>query len=221
MTTPPLAVVFDMDGLLLDSERLARECFIQACADVGWDADIPAYDRCVGSTSEATERILRDACGREFPYTEMSARWGERYDAHVNHHPVAVKPGARELLDRLERLDIPRALAPSTRRSTAQRKLQLAGLADYFLHMVCGGETERGKPHPDPYLAATGHLLQEPGQCWALEDSDNGVRAAHAAGLRVFQVPDLVQPDATVRALGHPVLRSLFEVLDLLDDRRG
>lgn len=217
MTTPPLAVVFDMDGLLLDSERLARECFIQACADVGWDADIPAYDRCVGSTSEATERILRDACGREFPYTEMSARWGERYDAHVNHHPVAVKPGARELLDRLERLDIPRALATSTRRSTAQRKLQLAGLADYFLHMVCGGETERGKPHPDPYLEATGRLLREPEQCWALEDSDNGVLAAHAAGLMVFQVPDLISPQAHVRALGHRVVDSLFDVLALLE----
>ena len=217
MLIRPQAVVFDMDGLLLDSERLARECFLLACADIGWTADTAAYDRCVGSTSETTERILREACGPDFPYAEMNACWAERYDAHINHHPVAVKPGAHELLDHLERLDIPRALATSTRRSTALRKLQLAGLTDYFLHMVCGGETERGKPHPDPYLEATQRLQREPGQCWALEDSDNGVRAAHAAGLTVFQIPDLISPDGSVRALGHRVVESLFDVLILLE----
>ncbi|MCB1683806.1 MAG: HAD family phosphatase [Pseudomonadales bacterium] len=207
-----------MDGLLLDSERLARDCFLQACADVGWPADLAAYDLCVGGTYESTERILIAAYGPDFPYARLSECWGAHYEAYIQTRPVAVKAGARELLDHLADLGIPRALATSTRRATALQKLRLAGLEDYFSHLVCGGETPRGKPHPDPYLEATRRLSHPPGQCWALEDSNNGVRAAHAAGLRVFQVPDLVQPDPQVAALGHQVVGSLFEVLELLLD---
>lgn len=205
-----------MDGLLLDSERLARATFITACRGNGWEPDLAVYDLCVGSTYQATERILKAGFGSEFPFQAISERWDALYEEHILHQPVDVKSGALELLRRLDELGIPRALATSTRRRTAMTKLRNAGLDGFFAALVCGDETARGKPHPDPYLEAAGRLGLDPGQCWALEDSNNRVRAAQAAGCRVFQIPDLVAPSAEVRALGHQVVGSLFDVLDML-----
>ncbi len=210
-----------MDGLLLDSERLARDMFVSACLEVGWEPDLEIYDLCVGATYEGTERILKAEFGSDFPFEAVQKRWNALYEERVLHRPVDVKAGALELLLRLDELDIPRALATSTKRPIAVAKLRNADLDEYFDQLICGGETARGKPHPDPYVEAVASLLLEPGQCWALEDSNNGVRAAHAAGLRVFQVPDLVPPSDEVRALGHLVVDSLFEVLDLLESERG
>jgi len=206
-----------MDGLLLDSERLARDTFVRACAEVGWDPDLAVYDLCVGSTSEGTEQILKAHFGPRFPFAAVSERWGTLYEARVLREPIEVKRGALELLQRLDALGIPRALATSTRRGVATVKLRNAALFEHFALLVCGGETLRGKPYPDPYLQAAARLQVQPDQCWALEDSDNGVRAAHAAGLRVFQVPDLVPPSEAVRALGHVVVDSLLDVVGLLE----
>ena len=205
-----------MDGLLLDTERLAMETFLAACAEFGWEPDVAGYKRCIGTTYEGTERILKEVFGADFPYAQISLRWGELYESWVRHRPVAVKPGAPELLQRLAELGIPCALATSTRRELTVAKLHHAELAGHFAHLVCGGESARGKPHPDPYLQAVAGIGKQPQRCWALEDSNHGVRAAHAAGLRVFQVPDLVTPSDEVRALGHPIVESLFEILQHL-----
>lgn len=209
-----------MDGLLLDSERLAMEAFVRACADHGWRAELDVYARCIGSTYETTERILRDHFGPDFPYADIDVSWSNHYHARLAQAPVPVKPGALDLLEHLSASGVPLALATSTRRSTAEAKLTGAGLLEYFQHRVCGGETARGKPHPDPYLAAAGGLGLDPARCLALEDSENGVRSAHAAGCLVIQVPDLVPPGPELEALGHLILTSLTEVLPLLTSDR-
>lgn len=214
----PSAVVFDLDGLLLDSERLARGCFVKACRSSEWEPDMGVYNLCVGTTYEATEHILKDGFGSEFPFDQVSELWGKLYLDHALHRPIKVKLGALELLIRLQTLGIPCALATSTQRSTALATLGHAGLEGYFAHLVCGGETARGKPHPDPYVEATERLIMSPASCWALEDSDNGVRAAHGAGLEVFQIPDLLEPSAEVRELGHHILDDLTQVVALLDE---
>lgn len=208
-----------MDGLLLDSERLARDAFAQACEQSGWQADMTAYMRCIGSTYETTQRILLEAYGSDFPYADVERRWSEIYHRRIHTKPIALMPGVMALLDHLHAGEIPLALATSTRRPTAEVKLEQAGLADYFCHTVCGGETPRGKPHPDPYLAAAGCLQLAPEQCWAIEDSENGVRAALAAGCQVIQVPDLVIPGAEMRALGHVIVSSLLDVLGWLEEK--
>lgn len=214
MTTPPAAVVFDMDGLLLDSERLARDAFVEACRDVGVSVDDDTYARCIGSNSEATGRILSEALGSAARFEVLRDRWEGLYHARVTTAAVPRKPGAGELLAALAHYGVPCALATSTARPTATTKLERAGLITSFTCMICGGETDRGKPHPDPYLAAVTALGTPPASSWALEDSENGVRAAHAAGLTVIQVPDLVPPSETLLALGHRVAVDLFEVLD-------
>lgn len=216
MLSRPRAVVFDMDGLLLDSERLALEAFHTACACFGWEPDLAVYRRCVGSTYEATERLLTPLLPSGLLYTTFDARWSEAYAELLDAGALAVKPGALELLDALAERGIPRALATSTRRAVAEHKLALTGLADYLPLRVCGGETQRGKPDPDPYLAALRLLGATAAGTWACEDSDHGVLAAHAAGLYVIQVPDLLEPGDAVRDLGHLVLDDLHAVLEHL-----
>ncbi len=207
-----------MDGTLLESEKLTRACFIEACADLGWvDLDMSVYDRVVGGTYEATGRILRAGYGPAFPLDAVQERWSEIYHAHIDARPVDLKPGVETLLLKLQDLDVPMALATSSHRGTTEKKLSMAGLIGYFDFLVCGGETSQGKPHPAPYLHATSRLGQSAGVCWAVEDSDNGVRSAVAAGLKVIQIPDEMTPSDEVRALGHEIVETAEVLIRWLD----
>ena len=205
-----------MDGLLLDSERVARECFVAACRACDWEPDLAVYDLCVGSTYSATEQILCGNFGARFPWDAVRERWDALYHARVLHQPIDVKPGAVDLLEFLSGHGVRMALATSTRRETTVTKLDNANLSGHFEHLVCGGETARGKPYADPYLEAVQRLGLTSDVCWACEDSENGVRAAIAAGLTVFQVPDLVAPSDAIKRLGHDILRSLDELVVVL-----
>ena len=199
-----------MDGTLLESERLARACFIQACADLGWhDLDMGVYDDCVGSTHEATRQRLLQGFGQNFPVDGLEKRWSEHYHSHINSTPLEIKPGAQALLATLSDAQIPVALATSSFRDTAIIKLTHTNLLSFFAVLVCGGEASQGKPHPAPYQLAVEQLQCEAQQCWAVEDSDNGTLSAHRAGLQVVQIPDELEPSQSVRDLGHPILASM------------
>ncbi len=217
MTKPfaPQAIVFDMDGLLLDTERIALATFEDACRAQGLDVAREVYERCIGTSMKGTREILGSALGYDV-YDRLSHEWFARYGARVSTQAVDVKDGGREILELTRSLRIPVALATSTATELARTKLRLAGLLDFFATIVGGDVVANAKPHPEPYLTAAARLGHAPNRCWAIEDSDNGVRAAHAAGLFVFQVPDLVQPAADVRGIGHPVVLSLHEVASLL-----
>jgi HAD superfamily hydrolase (TIGR01509 family) len=206
-----------MDGTLLDTERLTRRYFLQACEEAGWEVDTAVYDRCVGTTWDVTKRIMLEGFGRDFPMQAISERWLGNYHMHVENKPVDVKPGIRELLLHLSKVGVPLAVVTSTRRPVTERKLGLACLDQYFALTVCGGETHRGKPNPDPYLKATRDLGVAPQDAWAIEDSDNGVLAAHRAGLTVFQIPDELTPSDEVRALGHAILESAQQLFERIN----
>ncbi len=208
----PAGILFDMDGLLLDSERLARDAFVRACEDHGYEADLVAYLECIGSTYDQTRERLMAAYGQDFPYQAIDERWRHHYHARLAEGPVPLKDGAQALLAHLTTREVPMALVTSTRRATAEQKLEATGLIRFFDSLICGGETERGKPHPDPYLAGAARLELEPTDCWALEDSANGVRAAVSAGCMVYQVPDLVAPTTEIEQLGHQIVGTLHDV---------
>lgn len=216
----PRAVVFDMDGLLLDSERICMAIFADVCTQHGFAFDRVAYGRCIGTNREGTRRVLLDGYGAEFPYQDIEDEWMSRYEARVLAEPVPVKTGVMAVLDCLRERQIPIALATSTQALVARRKLELAGLDGYFEIRVTSDQVSRGKPDPETYLEALRRLGRAAEDCWALEDSDNGVRAAHRAGMRVVQIPDLIEPAPEVRALGHAVVDSMLDVLALLDDHK-
>ncbi len=208
----PDAVVFDMDGLLLDTERIALRAFKAACSEVGVVVDEAVYRRCIGTNPAATERILREGLGPEFPLARVHALWDEKYAAAALGEPVPLKPGATELLVWLAGRGTAMAVATSTVHRLAKAKLAKAGMLEHFEFVVAGDQVSHGKPDPEIYATATRRLGFNADRCLALEDSDNGVRSAHGAGLRVIQVPDMVPPSDEVRSFGHPIMASLSEV---------
>jgi len=206
------AVVFDMDGLLLDSERIAYDIGRQVSLDLGipWTHEVAM--QLIGRNSREHEALLKGAFGPDYPLDVHQAEFGRRYEAVIEAGTIPLKPGVHELFDALDTLRLPRAVATSTRRSRALPKLDAVGLLARVDLVVAGDEVSRGKPAPDIFLAAAERLGEPAAQCLALEDSNAGVRAAHAAGMQVVMVPDLLQPAEDVRDAGITVVASLLDI---------
>lgn len=216
----PTAILFDMDGLMLDSERVYREAWFAAGEEYRIVMDDPTFQRFLGRTSADALVLLREIYGAEFAAVEFMARGGELADTRFAPHGMPHKPGLDTLLDFLEAHQIPRGIATSTRRKGALQSL--GGLEHRFHALTTGDEVERGKPAPDIYLLAASRLGVAPADCLVLEDSAAGVRAGHAAGMQVIMVPDLVPASEETRALATAVLDSLTEVQRWLEAaRRG
>lgn len=218
MTHPPEAVVFDMDGLLLDTERQALEGFLHACRANGVSPHLPTYYRSIGTRSRDTRQLMIDGHGPGFPYDDVVTAWGDYYTANFKHRTPPVKPGAHDMLEAVRDAGLPCALATSTHDPAATERLAAVGLDGYFDVKVTGDRITRGKPDPEIYRTAAAELRVEPMRAWAVEDSANGVRAALAADYSVIQIPDLVEPDAALRALGHAILPSLEAAATVLRD---
>lgn len=210
----PAAVIFDLDGVVLDSEPIYRACWQRAAAELGYPVSDGLYARVLGRTNGDAERILSAELGESFPHGEFHARWTRYFGQVLEARPIPRKRGVNELLDFLEARRIRKALATSTERDMAMQSL--GALRRRFDVIVTGDEIERGKPAPDIFLTAAQRAGLPPDRCLAIEDSEAGVRAAHAAGMPVVLVPDLHEPDENVLGLVAGVCHSLEEVTRLL-----
>lgn len=207
------AAIFDMDGLLLDTERVCQQAFREACKSLSLPMLEDVYLGIIGCNAQGIERVIRNGYGDQLDYSQLRAEWMGRYHPIVERQAIPLKEGVRDLLDWLKRKNIPIAVATSTHKELAITKLKLAGLYDYFEQVVTGCEVCHGKPDPEIFLLAAQRLQASPENCLAFEDSSNGVRAAVTAGMQVYQVPDLVTPCSDIIALGHRITASLTEVL--------
>jgi HAD superfamily hydrolase (TIGR01509 family) len=187
----PSAVVFDMDGLLFDTEALWQEALLDAAAERGHAISEAIYKGSIGVRRSQCGELFRSHFGDDFRFEDFHADW-RRHFWLIADDRLALKPGAAELLEVLERLRLPRAIATSSSRTTVEHHLASHGLMDRFDQIVCRGDYEQGKPAPDPFLAAAERLGIEPRLCLALEDSHVGVRSASAAGMMTVMVPDLL-----------------------------
>jgi HAD superfamily hydrolase (TIGR01509 family) len=214
------AVVFDMDGLMLDTESIYRLAFWRAGADLGYRIDDRLYASMLGLSGPDTEVELVRALGTDFPVGQFWIRCMEHWHQHVAEQGIPRKPGLTELLRLLEELSIPKAVASSGGEQSVRFSLRAAGLDDGFSCIVTADQVAESKPAPDVYLATAEKLGLHPGQCLALEDSDVGVISATTAGMLTIMIPDLRQPSPRVASLAYRVVPSLAEatpiVLELL-----
>lgn len=210
------AVIFDMDGLTLDTEPISRQAWQRAAADFGYTVTDHLFMQVLGTTVEDTGVVFRGEFGDDFPLDEIHEREKGYAAEYVRENGVPIKPGAVELLDLLDEREMPRALATSTNRETALLRLKTAGIIDRFDAVVCGDDIVNGKPAPDIFLFAAGRLNAHPARCLVLEDSDAGVKAARTAGMTPIMVPDLKAPAEESETLAYQVVSSLSDVVALL-----
>jgi HAD superfamily hydrolase (TIGR01509 family) len=217
MTLPyrPGAVIFDMDGLLFDTEALWQEALLAAAAEAGHEIPAEIYDKSIGVRRSQCGDLFLSHFGEDFRFDDFHADWRRHFWLVAENRP-ALKPGVPELLEFLDQVPLPRAIATSSSRATVERHLTSHGLTDRFDAIVCRGDYELGKPAPDPFLKAAERLGVEPRLCLALEDSYIGVRSASAAGMMTVMVPDLLEPTEDICALCVVVARDLHDVRDLV-----
>lgn len=211
----PDAVLFDMDGLMLDSERAMLETWREAAIAENLAADDAVWLAMVGMHDRASLAHLSGHFGSDAATRLRDASY-RLYDARVAAG-LPRKRGLLELLDLLEAHGVPKAVATSTQRPRALAKLAASGLIERFAVVVAGSDVEHPKPAPDIYLLAARKLGVDIRRCVVLEDSEPGVRAALAAGATPIQVPDLVAPGEELRAFGHRIVASLEQARGLLE----
>ena len=213
------AVIFDMDGVIFDSERLVIECW-QVIAEKHNIPDIVEICmRVQGNNRQETGKRFREKYGEDFPYEtykkEVTALFRERY----GEGRLPLKPGVAEILQELKQRGVPLALASSTRSDIVKLELDEAHLLSCFDAVLGGDMAPRSKPEPDIFLAAAAALGAVPANCYVLEDSFNGIRAAHRAGMHPIMVPDMQQPDDEMRGLAEVIVENLPEAMDYLRAR--
>ena len=213
------AVIFDMDGLMFDTERLWDTLWEPACQALGLEMpqDLEAFF--TGGRGLAGVR-LNEHIHKFFPQTDPQVIVEKVWELAEERFSQGVpcKPGLAELLETLAEKKLPRIVASSSPRALILKNLETTGMARYFEQVVCGADVRHSKPAPDIFLEAARRLGVDIRDCLVLEDSFNGVRAGHAAGAVTVMVPDIAQPDEEIRALYSRCGKDLLEVRQLLLD---
>ncbi len=201
------AVVFDMDGVIFDSEKLYRKHWMIT----GKEYNIPDItmkelcNRIAGATKEHNEKLMKSYFGQDFDYNTFRGKTMERMDEDIRQNGLDLKPGVKELFCFLKQRGIKMGLATSTIQQRAERNLQNAGILEEFDRIVYGGTVPNGKPAPDIYLKACEELGVEPHEAMGVEDSINGVKSASGAGLYTVMVIDLIEPTEEIRPLAYQI----------------
>jgi HAD superfamily hydrolase (TIGR01509 family) len=211
------AVIFDMDGLMLDTEHIYKAAWQNAARQLGFVLDDPFSFTLVGRTNADGETALVNHFGGAFSLPAFRERSAALWREEVEANGIPLKPGFLELLEHLAQKNIPAAVATSSDQDYAACSLKAAKVdIRRFAAVVTGEQVKNGKPAPDIYLEAARRLGVNPGRSLALEDSDAGILSASAAGMVAVMVPDLKPPSPAARQSAFRVLPSLHEALPLL-----
>lgn len=189
------AVIFDMDGVLIDTEKYLVRYWCQAAAEFGFDMK-PEHGLLIRSLAgKFAKPLLEELFGEEFQYEKIRQRRKELMNDWISRMGIEKKPGVDELLNYLKENGFKTAVATATDEIRAEKYLKTVGIHDKFDEIICASMVENGKPEPDIYLYACERIAEKPEVCMAVEDSPNGIKAAVRAGCKTVMVPDLTQPE--------------------------
>lgn len=211
--SPFSAAIFDMDGLLIDSERAIMQAWIGAAREIGITLAASDYVQVIGKAKPESDAFLVSLLGDEHAFRRVQAMAGTQLHAPAAGPRFPLKPGARELLSALRAAGIPCAVASSSRVEEIKDRLGRVGVLDFFSSVSGGDEVQRGKPDPALYQLAAERLGVAPQACLAFEDSENGATAASRSGAQVVVVPDIKPPSAVVTGFSFRVLGTLHEAI--------
>ena len=209
------AVIFDMDGVILDSESVCDGTWKAALAEEGFTDDKDAINKCRGTNYADTCKILHELYGGDFPAEKFMTRASELFHQVENTQGIPLLPYAKEVLEYLA----PKytlALASSTREASVRRLLKDTGVLGYFKTLTCGDMVSHSKPDPEIYRLSCASIGLPPEVCVAVEDSPNGIKSAYAAGLKVVMVPDRIAPTKEIEKLCWQICPSLKELEHIL-----
>ncbi len=210
------AIVFDMDGVLFDTERLCKESWNIIAKEQNLDGIDEVLESCTGSNRQDTICIMKKAYGEDFDAIGFMDVCSKMNAKRVMEEGIPIKKGAKELLEFLKEENYKIGLASSTRKLRIMENLKRSGFEDYFEITVGGDMVEHSKPNPDIYLLACKELCTNPTDTFAVEDSPNGIRAAHRAGMKPILVPDLIAPTEEILSLSVTCKENLLEVITYL-----
>lgn len=214
------AVIFDMDGLMIDSERLITKAMVNTGRLFGYDNIKILCEKSTGVTSAQTKRIFIEHLGEDFPYDEFLKTAKESYLKDIEENGLPTKKGLFELLDFLKENQFSLAVATSTREVTALKNLERINAVRYFDCIICGDKVEKSKPDPEIYLKAAEMLTVEPKLCYVLEDSYNGIKSAYRAGMKPIMIPDLLPFNDEIKPFVYKKCDCLLDVIEIINSEK-
>lgn len=213
-------IVFDMDGVIFDTEALSRRVWIEQAVEYGINDMDSLYPNIIGVSRTSGYKFLKETLGDKFPAEQFYKEVQKRMECIEAAEGIPFKKGAKELLEFLKERKALVGLASSTNYEMIEHNLVVAGIRSFFQIIVGGDQVKMSKPEPEIYLKACKNLGVNPQTTYAVEDSYNGVRSAYRAGMKTIMVPDLLSATEEMEEMAEAVLPDLFAVKDFLDKQR-
>lgn len=211
------AVIFDMDGILIDTERISFNAFKEVLSGYNYKMDEQFYLTMIGRNTKSIKELMLKEYGSDFPFEEVYDKKVKIAVDTIDRDGVIVKPGVHELIDYLNEKDYKIAVATSTRRERAHYLLEQIKIKDKVDYIICGDQVQNSKPDPEIFLKAAKGLNMSPEECIVIEDSDAGILAASRAGMKGINVPDMKKPDENMKKNAYKIFNNLIEVRDFFD----
>lgn len=211
-------VIFDMDGLMLDTEKLLAKYWMQAAQEAGFPMQLEHVLGIRSLSAVYAKPKLQGIFGKDFNYEQIRARRRELTAQHLAQYGIEKKYGLDELLSYLKNHHYQIAVATATDRQRTELYLTQLNIINYFHAFICGDMVKTGKPDPEIYLLSAKALNLSPANCLALEDSPNGILSAYRAGCKAVMIPDLSEPDEELKPYLYACLPDLSKVIDLLEE---
>lgn len=213
-------IIFDMDGVLIDTERISFNSFKEVFKSYDYEIDEEFYLKLIGHNVKSIKKIMINNYGDDFPFDEIYEKKVKLSVDTIERDGVIVKKGVHELIDYLKDNNYKIAVATSTRRERAHHLLNEIGILDKIDYIICGDQVTNSKPDPEIFLKAASGINVLPKNCMVIEDSEAGIIAAHNAEIRSINVPDMIKPNDNMKNLSFKICDNLLKVKELFKSQK-